>query len=80
MLKDRNYKINVLKLDSNKITDHCVNIICESLIITSNKHLKVLSLGENLITDAGCIHFAEMLDINSTNLKELRLNWNSIKA
>ena len=47
---------------------------------SSNKSLRVLSLGENLISDIGCNHIAELLDVNSTSLKELRLNWNQIMA
>ncbi len=37
-------------------------------------------MGENLISDVGVEAIAEMLDVNSTGLKELRLNWNNILA
>ena len=55
-------------------------MISEALLVTGNKTLRVLSLGENYITDTGCAHLAEMLESNATNLKELRLNWNNIMA
>jgi Ran GTPase-activating protein (RanGAP) involved in mRNA processing and transport len=48
------------------------------LLVTGNKVLRVLSLGDNLITDVGCTDISEMLESNSTNLKELKLNWNNI--
>lgn len=49
-------------------------------MITGNKTLRVLSLSKNLITDEGCKAVAEMLEVNSTYLKELKLNWNSIHS
>ena len=48
------------------------------MLVTGNKVLRVLSLGDNLITDVGCTDISEMLESNSTNLKELKLNWNNI--
>eukprot|EP00347_Sterkiella_histriomuscorum_P020671 403336916 len=80
VLHDRQLKIQVLNLNKNKISDIHVNVICEALMVTSNKSLRVLSLNENLITDFGCESISEMLDVNSTNLKELKLNWNHIQA
>ena len=47
-------------------------------MVSSYKSLRVLSLRENLITDLGIKAIAEMLEINTTNLKELRLGWNNI--
>ena len=40
----------------------------------------MLSLGRNLISDQGVKQFSEIFDINVTNLRELKLNWNNISA
>ncbi len=80
ILRDRKYSIEVLKIDSNKINDHHTFMICDCLLMMSNKTLKVLNMGHNLITDNGALQIAEMLEVNSTNLKELRICWNQIKA
>jgi Ran GTPase-activating protein (RanGAP) involved in mRNA processing and transport len=80
ILMDRQFMIEVLILDANKINDKQAILLAETLLVTSNKSLRVLSLGQNLITDFGVKIFSEMLDINSTSIRELRLHWNHITA
>ena len=62
------------------ITDKHLGLLTEALVVGSNRSLKVLSLSQNMISDNGMRSLAEMLDINATNIRELRLNWNKITA
>lgn len=80
LLKDKRYEIEELNLDCNKISDIQVAILSECLMTNGNRVLRTLSLGENSITDSGATSLAEMLECNSTGLKELKLCWNKIQA
>lgn len=72
--------MQVLKLDSNRIPDAYVEVLCGSMMNFNNKSLRVLSLCGNLITDTGAAHIAELIEANFANLKEIKLSWNNIKA
>lgn len=79
-ISDRNFKLEVLILDSNMINDEQIGLLIEGLLETGNPHLRVLSLASNLITDASMNIVSELLTLSISKLRELRLNWNKITA
>jgi Leucine Rich repeat len=51
IILDRRFRVEVLNLDSNRITDKQLAVLADALMYSSNRTLRVLSLAQNLISD-----------------------------
>jgi hypothetical protein len=65
-----------LNLESNRLGDKAVKLLCEAVV--SNTSLRKLNLSGNYITSSSCEAIKDIL-LNQRYLAELYLHWNQIK-